>query len=435
MARSSDHSYEGASRRRFLGALATGSVALGAWSAPSGRHARCAGAAKPGKGEDPAMRAALELDPEATLADVEPIRLDSVETFTRGPVSVVRVVSDRGEEGFGQTAPFNADISALVVHRQIAPHALRRPVGRIAEFVDRTVEENYKFPGSYVRRALTGVETALWDLRARRAGKRVCELLGGKPGPVVAYGSSMRRDIKPEDEAARLVQLRGDKGLRAFKVRIGRRTGHDQDQWPGRTEALVKTVRKAVGPEVALLVDANSCYTPPKAIAVGRFLGEYGVCHFEEPCPYWEYEWTAEVTRAIDVPVAGGEQDCLLPGWRRMIEMHAVDIVQPDVCYVGGMVRAMRVAAMGALAGMPCVPHSANLSLVTVFTMHLLRSIDNAGPHLEFSIEPTAWTADIYRPLLEVKDGQVAFPEGPGWGVTIDRQWLEKAEHQITRRS
>lgn len=435
MAHSSDRSSPAAGRRRFLSVLGAGGAALGAWLAAGSRPARGTAEAERSMGEDSAMRAASELDPEATLAEVEPIRLASVETFTRGPVAVVRLVSDRGEEGFGQTAPFNADITALVVHRHIAPHALGAPVARIAAFVDRAIEENYKFPGSYVRRALTGVETALWDLRARRAGKSVCELLGGKPGAVAAYGSSMRRDITPEDEAARLVQLRQQKGFRAFKVRIGRRTGHDQDQWPGRTEALVKTVRKAIGPEVALLVDANSCYAPQKAIAVGRFLGEYGVCHFEEPCPYWEYEWTAAVAQAIEVPVAGGEQDCLLPGWRRMIQMRAVDIVQPDVCYVGGMVRALRVAAMGALAGMPCVPHSSNLSLVTVFTMHLLRAIANAGPYLEFSIEPTDWTRDIYRPMLEVKDGQVAFPEGPGWGVTIRREWLDEAEHRITRRS
>ena len=70
-----------------------------------------------------------------------------------------------------------------------------------------------------------------------------------------------------------------------------------------------------------LLVDANSCYTPDTAIRVGRFLEDHGVLHFEEPCPYWELEWTAEVTDALDLEVTGGEQDCELPTWRRMIEL------------------------------------------------------------------------------------------------------------------
>ncbi len=257
-------------------------------------------------------------------------------------------------------------------------------------------------------------------------------MLGGKLRPIPAYGSSMRRDIKPAEEADRLVRLRDTKGFRAFKVRIGKVCGHNEDQWPGRTESLIPTVRKAVGQNVSLLVDANSCYSPPKAIEVGRMLEEYGVCHLEEPCPYWELEWTAEVAAALKVPVAGGEQDNDLAQWRRMIRMHAVDIVQPDICYVGGLTRALRVAAMAAKVGLPCVPHSANLSMVTVFTLHMLGAIPNAGPYVEFSIEPTGWTEDLYHPPLEVRDGRVGIPGGPGWGVTVNPAWLSAAERSLS---
>src|SRR5437868_2659781 len=121
---------------------------------------------------------------------------------------------------------------------------------------------------------------------------------------------------------------------------------------------------------------------------VGRFLEQHGVVHFEEPCPYWELEWTAEVAAALDVDVAGGEQDCLLPSWRRMIDLRAVDIVQPDVCYLGGLTRTLEVAALARDAGLPCVPHSANLTLVTVFALHVMGAIENAGPYVELSIEP-----------------------------------------------
>jgi len=348
------------------------------------------------------------------------MRIQSIETFTRGPVSIVRVRSDDGAEGFGQTAPFNADIAAAVLHRQIAPQVLGADPADVDGIADRCVEANYKFPWSYVCRALAGVDTALWDLRGRLEGKGVCELLGGKPRPIRAYGSSMRRDIQPADEAKRLARLRDAKDFAAFKVRIGKVCGHDEDQWPGRTESLVPAVRKAVGPDVALLVDGNSCYRPAKAIEVGRMLQDHGVCHFEEPCPYWELEWTAEVAAALEVPVAGGEQDN--------------DIVQPDVCYVGGLTRALRVAAMAAEAGLPCVPHSANLSMVSVFTLHLLAAIPNAGPHMEFSIEPNDWAGEIYHPALEVRDGQVAVPPGPGWGVQINPSWLAAADRQVSQR-
>ena len=361
------------------------------------------------------------------------MKIVSIETFTHGRLSVVRVETDDGTEGFGQMAPFHADISATVLHRQIAPHALGADATDIDALVDLCIEREYKFPGSYVRRAVGGLDTALWDLRGKLKGQSVCSLLGQQRDTIPAYGSSMRRDITPAEEAERLVRLRDEYGFGAFKIRIGKVCGHDEDQWPGRTDALVPTVRKALGDDVSLLVDANSCYTPERAIEVGRMLEDNGVCHFEEPCPYWEIEWTAEVARALDVPVAGGEQDCFLPQWRRMIAMGAVDIVQPDVCYVGGLSRALRVARMAGEAGLPCVPHSANLSMVTVFTLHMLGAIDNAGPYLEYSIEPSQWTDDLLCDKIEVRDGQVTIPDGPGWGVEISPKWLAAAERQVSR--
>jgi L-alanine-DL-glutamate epimerase-like enolase superfamily enzyme len=360
------------------------------------------------------------------------MKIVSIETFTREHLSMVRVRTDDGAEGWGQISPFNADLSAIVLHRQIAPHALGVDAADLDGLADRCIEATYKFPGSYVCRALTGLDTALWDLRGKLEGKSVCELLGGRPRPFPVYGSSMRRDITPEDEAERLVRLVDAHGFRAFKVRIGSVCGHDEDQWPGRTERLIPTVREAIGNDVSLLVDANSCYTPAKAIEVGRMLHRYGVCHLEEPCPYWELEWTTEVTRALAVPVAGGEQDYDLQQWRRIVSMRAVDIAQPDICYIGGLTRALRVAEMAAKAGMPCVPHSANLSMVTVFTLHVMGAIPNAGPYIEFSIEPTPWVQGLYSPALRVRDGSVDIPAGPGWGVQVDASWLSASEHQIS---
>jgi len=360
------------------------------------------------------------------------MKIQSIETFTNGRVTIVRVRTDDGAEGIGQTAPSNADITAMVLHRQIAPHALGADPLDTDSLADRCIEAEYKFPGSYVCRALGGLDTALWDLRGKLEGKSVCELLGGKPRSLPAYGSSMRRDITPEDEADRLCRLRQTKGFGAFKVRIGKRCGHDEDQWPGRTDTLIPTVHKALGEEVKLLVDANSCYTPAKAIEVGRMLEQHGVCHFEEPCPYWQIEWTAEVAEALDVPVAGGEQDVCLAQWRRMIAMHAVDIVQPDICYVGGLTRALRVAATAREAHLPCVPHSANHTMVLVFTLHMLGAIENAGEHFEYSIEPQGWVKDLYAPALEVRDGLVAIPDGPGWGVEVNPKWLAAADRQTS---
>jgi L-alanine-DL-glutamate epimerase-like enolase superfamily enzyme len=159
-------------------------------------------------------------------------------------------------------------------------------------------------------------------------------------------------------------------------------------------------------------------------------LEAYQVGHFEEPCPYWELEWTAEVARTLAVPVAGGEQDYDLNQWRRIIGMPAVDIVQPDIGYIGGLSRALRVAKLAQQAGLVCVPHSANLALVVVFSLHMMGAIPNAGPHVEFTIEQGHWWEGLFTPALEVRDGKVAIPDGPGWGIKIQPAWLEKAEYQ-----
>jgi L-alanine-DL-glutamate epimerase-like enolase superfamily enzyme len=363
------------------------------------------------------------------------MRIERIDTFGDEWVAFVRVRADDGAEGWGQVAPYNADIATEVLHRQVAPHALGMDPLDPGAVATHVLDAEHKFPGSYVCRALAGVDTALWDLRGRLERKGVSELLGRPMRSIDAYASSMRRDITPEDEARRLADLRERDGFTAFKIRVGRECGHDEDEWPGRTEAVVPAVRAALGDDARLLVDANSCYTPARAIEVGRFLEDHGVVHFEEPCPYWEVEWTAEVARALDLDVAGGEQDCLLSSWRRIVELRAVDVVQPDVCYAGGFTRSLAVAQMAADAGLPCVPHSANLSLVTVFALHLLAAVTNAGPYVEYSIEGLDYYPrqdGLFTPPLQVVDGQVTAPEGPGWGVEISPAWLARAERRTT---
>lgn len=364
------------------------------------------------------------------------MKISRIETFSTRDVGFVRVTAEDGAEGWGQVSTYHSDISSLILHRQIAPWALGHDCADIAGVVDLVPEKEHKFPGSHLFRAIGGLDTALWDMAGKRTGKSVCELLGGTPGLLRAYASSMKRDITPDQEAARLLRLRDTLGFEAFKFRVAAEFGHDVDEWPGRSEAIVPAVRKALGDKVALLVDANSGFSPKRAIEIGRMLEDNGVCHFEEPCTYWELEQTKEVRDALSLDVAGGEQDCYMPIWRHMIEMGAVDIIQPDVCYLGGMVRTMRVAAMGAAAGLPCTPHSANLSLVTLFTMHLLRAIPNAGDYLELSIEEAdyyPWQYGLYRKSpYDVVDGHVTVTAEPGWGVEIHPDWLSKAHYQVS---
>lgn len=367
------------------------------------------------------------------------MRIRRIETFTTEFIGFVRITTVEGHQGIGQVSTYNSDITSTVLHRQVAPWVLGVEFDDIDALTDKVIEREHKFPGSYMKRALGGLDTAIWDCRGKQAGLPVVSLLGGTPGRLRAYASSMRRDITPAAEAERLKRLQGEQGFDAFKFRIGAEYGHDIDEWPGRTEEIVPTMRRALGDKAALLVDANSGFSPRRAIEVGRMLEDLGVEHYEEPCLYWELEQTREVADALAIAVTGGEQDCEIATWRHMIEMRAVDVVQPDILYLGGISRTLRVCRMANAAGLPITPHCANQGLVTLFTMHLLRAIEGAGKYLEFSIEGLdyyPWQDGLFvKSPYDVEGGQVTVGDAPGWGVEIDPEWLAKSAYRVSELS
>ncbi len=354
-----------------------------------------------------------------------------LETFHNEFVCFVRVTAEDGAVGWGQTSTYNADITAQVFHRQVVPWALGADASDIGGLVRLIERREHKFPGSYRARALAGLDTALWDMAGKRAGKPVASLIGGAAGRVRAYASSMKRDISPKDEADRLTRLCAEKGFRAAKWRIGAECGEDIDEWPGRTEEIIPVVSHALGDGIDKLVDANSGFSVARAITVGRMLEDNGIGHYEEPVPYWDLEATREVTLALGIDVTGGEQDWDMATWKRMIDMRAVDVVQPDVMYMGGLSRTLEVARMAQAAGLPCTPHAANLSLVTMCTMHLLTAIPNAGKYLELSIEGDdyyPWQRDLFVATpYAVAEGHVTVSDLPGWGVEINPAWLDRS--------
>jgi L-alanine-DL-glutamate epimerase-like enolase superfamily enzyme len=246
----------------------------------------------------------------------------------------------------------------------------------------------------------------------------------------------MKRDISASDEADRFKKLFQEKGINAFKFRIGAECGRGLDEWEGRTEDIVKTINKSLDSSVIKLVDANSCYSSSQAIEIGKLLEDNNVTHFEEPCPYWEPEQTKEVTDALTIDVTGGEQDCDIRIWKDMVERKIVNIYQPDVMYLGGLTRTLQVAKIIEEGGYVCTPHAANLSLVTMCTMHLLKAIPNAGPYLELSIEGEdyyPWQQDLFLDNpFKIENGCVTVTDKPGWGLDINPEWLNSSDYQVS---
>lgn len=166
-------------------------------------------------------------------------KITKVESWSTRSYGFVRITTNEGHQGWGQLSSYEADISATVLHRQVVRQVLGSDPADIDGLVDRVIDASMKFPWSYVCRALSGVDTAIWDLYGKIKSKPVCELVGGKAGPFPVYGSSMRRDITPENESDRIKKLRDEFGFAAFKVRLGTPTGHNRDAAPRRTGGAI----------------------------------------------------------------------------------------------------------------------------------------------------------------------------------------------------
>jgi L-alanine-DL-glutamate epimerase-like enolase superfamily enzyme len=335
--------------------------------------------------------------------------------------------------GIGQTAPYEAAVTADVLHTLVAPYFVGRAVWDIEAVVDSFLRQMYKFPSSFILRAIAGIDTAAWDALGVVTGQPVAKLIGGQArDSVPMYASSMLRSITPEAEAERMVRLVEEQGFGAVKIRVGEAMGRDQDAAPGRTERIIPLMRATLGTGIDISADANGGYSPGQAVRVGRALEEHGYFHFEEPVAFTDIDQMTRLAQTLDIAVSGGEQDTSIPQFQRLLSSGAVDIIQPDIGYIGGIGRARQVALMADAHGIPCTAHCANDSLLQVFSLHLATAMPSCYQRQEWSVECTDWTQGVYEPMLTVRDGAVAAPTAPGWGIELLPEFIRQAEVRVT---
>ncbi len=350
------------------------------------------------------------------IASLEPILLD--------PTLLVRLETDGGIVGWGECSPMNTRVTQSHLKHSIKPLVVGRDPFNLESIVEDIFVKTYKIAGQSQAMAASGVEIALWDIIGKSLEVPIYKLIGGAYRKKVrVYASSMRRDISPKEEADRMTRLVDDHGFTAVKVRVGQKFGFNRDAAPGRSEAVVREVRSSLGEGVEIMVDANSCYTAKGAIKMGRRLEKYDIFHFEEPCPYKDLDSTAKVAAALDTPVAGGEQDWEMHHFRRMMEMGAVDIVQPDLIKAGGFLICKKIAAMAESFGLVCTPHQTQ-PLGTIANLHFVASTPCCRYSQEFNIESHPWRERLFGEQLRVKDGFLPVPQEPGLGIEINEDLL-----------
>jgi L-alanine-DL-glutamate epimerase-like enolase superfamily enzyme len=355
-----------------------------------------------------------------------PVIIESLELLRYKDSFLCRVRSRDGAEGISVA---HSGIAALypIFLLHLKPFFL----GKDARDLDLLLEKvfiyqfNFRLNGMAIGIPLATIEFAILDMLGRIASKSIGQLIGDiRHTDIAVYQATEYREKSVEESLELIKRDVAEYNSRALKIKIGGlmfMTTDIRAVGPaGRTEKIIPLVRKTFGDDMALYADANGFYSVEEAIRVGRLLEEYKYGFFEEPVVFDWHEETRQVADALSLPIALGEQEYGLHGFRWLIANDAVRIVQPDNYYFGGMVRSMQVARMAAALGKTCTPHMSGGGLGFLYMMHFVSVLPNPAPYHEFKGLKTGVRFNCTTSPLKVVDGRIKVPTGAGLGVDID---------------
>jgi len=277
--------------------------------------------------------------------------------------------------------------------------------------------------------AISGIDIALWDICGKARNTPVAKLLGGAfRTRVEAYATGFYR-IKGKGEAARLAQeAEGHvaRGFRAMKIKLG--FGIDDDL------EVMREIKRVAGKQ-EVMIDVNHAYSVADAIRLGRELEDMGwrLRWYEEPVVQEDLDGYAEVRRALTTPIAGGENEYTLFGFKQLLEKRGIDIAQPDICIAGGFTGCRHIVALAHAHGVQVNPHVWASAVGQAASLQLIASIPVANHALfpkdillEFDTSSHPFRNELTDMPLRQKEGWVEIPQKPGLGIDVNRKILEK---------
>ena len=339
---------------------------------------------------------------------------------------VVKVVSSDGVVGYGETDSMPTVVDAVVK----APLLDEMMSGLAAVLIGQnpldppaTWERMARATLGYgrdgpTRHAMAAIDIALWDLRGKAEGRPVFDLLGGaRRDRVRAYATHpLGRTLEETStHAKRLVA----KGFTAVKF-----GWHPLGSDPDRDEAIVRTLREAIGPNVDLLIDGGLAWDLKTAIGRCERFAPYGLYWLEEPLAAYDIEGYAALARASPIRIAAGEMAASRVELSRLVESGGVDVLQVDVSRTG-LTEAMRIAALAERHGIPCVNHTYSYALNAAASLHFVAAIHETDL-FECQATPNEIRDALDSAPLQPRDGWVKVPSGPGLGIAIDETVLAR---------
>jgi L-alanine-DL-glutamate epimerase-like enolase superfamily enzyme len=355
---------------------------------------------------------------------------------------LVFVETDAGITGIGEAAPFGgpAITTADAVEQELSPLL----VGEDPLEIERLFARMYNTTTQHGRRgvllaAISGVDVALWDLLGKAAGQPVHRLLGSYQTRLRTYASTgFYHERQTPSVLAEEIAEQVEAGFRAVKIKVGRNPAvplsplaavADNEFCAHTFEqdvARVTAVRERIGSDVELMVDANSGWDVGTALRMLPILAELDVTWLEEPISVEDVAGNARLVAAGAVRIAGYETAQGRYDFRDLIGARAVDVVQPDVTWTGGITECRRIAAVAHCHHLPCAPHVFGSAVGLMANAHLLASLPN-GLVLEFDRTPNPLRDELLtEPVGIGADGCFSLPDGPGLGFELDMDAVER---------
>jgi L-alanine-DL-glutamate epimerase-like enolase superfamily enzyme len=375
-----------------------------------------------------------------TITSVDPVLLsatyepDDIETWSGGTVpgftaALARIRTSDGLEGVGETyvGNFAPRVAAALIHYYGSLLQGADP-SEIIPLISRCRSQTLYWGRNGVAIAsLSAVEAALWDLCGKALGVPAVDLLGGAVHDRIAVYASGGMDGVADDLAAE-IQRHVDKGYRAVKIRVGVNAEADS--------AKVAVARSALGPALGLAVDAVQGSNPrpwraDEAIEAGQRMGDYDLLWYEEPCAATDIDGYRRCRAALDIPIAAGESATTLDEILRLVDADAVDILQPDASFIGGMQPTLEVGAAAARRGLEVAMHAWGSGASVLANVHAAFAMESCH-WIETPVNSNPLVQELMIEPPRVVDGQISAPTAPGLGVSLSPELEEQfpfAEH------
>lgn len=355
------------------------------------------------------------------------MRITGVRTFVvdgfRANFVFVKITTDAGFHGVGEgTIEFSERAVAQAIDEK-APYLIGKDPFQVVLHRDTLNRDSYFRTGVVLRSALSAIEAALLDIKGKALGVPVYELLGGKVRDRIrcyanAWFTGAREPEDFADKAKRVLDL-GFTALKwdPFGSAYMQMAPHEMR----KALRCIEAVRKAVGPDIDLMIEGHGRFDVPTAIRFANRMAEFDPYWFEEPIPPESVEAVADVRRNTPCALATGERYYETARFLDLIEANGVDYLQPDVCHVGGMMELQTIAAIAAARYIAVAPHNPMGPVANAMALQLAAALPNFHI-LETMMTDVPWRKDICREDVTLEAGAMTIPDTPGLGVDIDEE-------------